>query len=322
MKTGDCDQKSLDEKPAGGGGQSLHDTQHLAFAIEQIARAEIQREPFPHIIIEGLFPESFFKLLLRHFPDRRHFRRVEYPGTGHSRTAPNYHDYGWACADLSSRPVFDAVHSFFKSEAFARALLDKFSRQLDDGFWPIPIEKHHHFENGSTDFSSVFDLQIDLSGYAIPPHPDVPSKIVTFQFFLPEDDTLRDYGTLLCKPKKGRHAPQRAWLTRAIGSLVTRTTERLQLTQTRPYKWLERTPLGLQLGLGDNRNWIPWNLLDIVKIVPALPNYFMAFPPNAISYHAARFDIPVESPRQERPVIRGFIRSGSNARNWIAPKVM
>jgi hypothetical protein len=33
-------------------------------------------------------------------------------------------------------------------------------------------------------------------------------------------------------------------------------------------------------------------------------------------------DIPPDCPRQERPVIRGFIRSGRNTRNWIEAAAM
>jgi hypothetical protein len=298
------------------------DNEHLKLALERIARAEIHRQPFPHIIVKGLFPDSFYKSLLKNFPDQGQFEKVEYAGTGHSRTAPTYHDYGLACRNLSSQPVFSEVHALFKSEAFSRTLLEKFGRQMDDGFWPIPFEKHRHFENGSQDFTSVFDLQIDLPGYAIPPHPDVPSKLVTFQFFLPEDDLLGDYGTLFCKPKNGRPTAQRSWVARMVGSLVTGAAEAFGLAQTRQYKWLERTALGLSLGVGNNRSWLPWNLFDIVKIAPALPNYFMAFPPNAVSYHAVRFDIPEGSPKQERAVIRGFIREGANTKNWITRKGM
>jgi hypothetical protein len=298
------------------------DSPHTAFALEQVARAEIHRNPFPHIIVEGLFPDSFFKLLLKNFPRGDRLRKMAYPGAGSDRTVSNYHDYGLACPDLSSLPFFGDVHALFKSEAFTRALLGKFSGQLDDGFWPIPIEKHRYFECGATDFTSAFDLLIDLPGYAQPPHPDVPSKIVTFQLFLSDDDSLRDYGMFLCKPKNGRQTVRRAWGVRAIGSLVTRAAESLRLARTHRYLCLERSALGLRLGIGDMRGKTPWSLVDIIKVVPALPNYFVAFPPNAISYHAARFDVSSGSRKQERPLIRGFIRAGAHAKNWIEPKDM
>src|SRR2546430_1821951 len=104
------------------------DNENLESALGRIVRAEIQRQPFPHIIVEGLFSDAFFKNLLKNFPDRDQFEKVEYAGTGHSRTASTYHDYGLACRNLSSQPVFSEVHALFKSEAFSRTLLEKFSR--------------------------------------------------------------------------------------------------------------------------------------------------------------------------------------------------
>jgi len=211
------------------------------------------------------------------------------------------------------------VHALFKSEAFTGLLLRIFSRRLADGFYPIPLEKHRHFAGGVGDYTSVFDLQIDLPGYAIPPHPDVPSKLVTFQFFLPQDDALAGYGTMLCA-LKGRG--ERSWLLRSSGSLLTRAAQHFHQEHSRPFKWLERTSVGLELGVGDTANWLPWSRADVVTIAPARRNCFMAFAPNAISYHAVRFDVPPTAPQQERPVVRGFLRAGANTDNWIAPKRM
>jgi hypothetical protein len=292
------------------------DSGAFVHAVEQIRRARIHRQPFPHIIVEALFPDEFFQGLRDHFPDRSEFEKVEYPGTGHGRGVSNYHDYGYACRDLTRHAFFRDVHRLFKSEAFTRALLEKFSVQLDDGFWPIPLAKHRHFEDGANDFTSVFDLQIDLPGYEIPPHPDHPGKIVTYQYFLVDDESLREFGTALCRPTSGE-TTSRPRLAQQIGSLVTRAALRAGVTGTRAFRRLERSGLGIAFGIGDNRNWLPWRLVDVIKVVPALPNCFMAFPPNATSYHAIRLNIPPHFKLQERKVIRGFIRAGADSRNWI-----
>ena len=78
----------------------------------------------------------------------------------------------------------------------------------------------------------------------------------------------------------------------------------------------ERTRLGTEIGFGDSKNWYPWRLFDIVAAAPALPNHFMAFAPNNRSYHAVRMNIPESS--EGRRVIRGFIRSGIDQKNFIA----
>lgn len=218
---------------------------------------------------------------------------------------------------MASHEYFRYVNDLFASAAFSRALLTKFSQPLPGGFIPIPIEKHSLFKDGASNYACVFDFQIDLPGYEIPPHPDVSDKIVTFQYFLVDDDSLGDYGTLFCKPKNGRLTVKRPLIPRATGRLLNEVAAFFRLQQTRPYRRLEQSRLGLSLGIGTTRSWLPWGLFDIVKIAHALPNHFMAFAPNQISYHAVRMDIPAESKRQERPVIRGFIRKGRELGNWI-----
>jgi hypothetical protein len=287
------------------------------FALMKIDQARIVEEPFPHVIIDQLFPDTFFRELRENFPDRSKLQEVTYPGTGHGKKTSRYRESGLAWKGMKSDPAFSVVHELFASEAFSRALLNKFSRRLPSGVVPIPVEKHSFFKSGAADFASVFDFQIDLPGYEIPPHPDVWAKIVTYQYFLVDDESLRDYGTLFCKAKNGRGVVRRPFLTRAAGRLVNEGAKVFRATKSEPFRRLEQSPLGLSLGVGTTRNWLPWKLLDVVKIAEALPNHFMAFAPNAVSYHAVRMDIPADCARQDRPVIRGFIRTGRENKNWI-----
>jgi hypothetical protein len=295
----------------------MQDTREICkYMLHKLEQAEIITEPFPHIIVDQLFPESFFESLVKNFPDRSHFRKVFYPGTGYGKRDSRYQDYGLACADLSKHAYFRDVHDLFKSEPFSRLLLTKFSQSLQNGSTPIPSEKHHFFRDGASNYTPVFDLQIDFPGYELPPHPDVPEKIVTFQFFLTADDMLRKYGTLLCKPKNGKATVDRSRIASMTGLFLDKSARVLLLHRSGLYRRLVQSKVGLWFGVGATRNWLPWGLFDVVKVAPALPNCFMAFAPNDRSYHAARMDVPADI-QQERRVIRGFIRSGENTKNWI-----
>jgi hypothetical protein len=132
-----------------------------------------------------------------------------------------------------------------------------------------------------------------------------------------EDESLRDYGTLLCRPKDGRLTAGRPWVANTTGRLLDGAARMLRLRRNWVYRGLMRSSFGLWSGLGPCRQWLPWRLFEIAKVVPALPNHFMAFAPSSRSYHAVRMNIPAENKRQGRRVIRGFIRKGRNARNWI-----
>jgi hypothetical protein len=41
----------------------------------------------------------------------------------------------------------------------------------------------------------------DQTNYAVGPHTDAPHRLVTFLFYLPKDDSMRDLGTSVYRPK-------------------------------------------------------------------------------------------------------------------------
>jgi hypothetical protein len=294
----------------------------------RIASSPIQSRPFPHIIVEQILPQDLYEAVLVAFPPRSELVPVDYPGTGFGRRSRRYHDFGYAYMKFrEASGVLGLLHAVFASDDFGRSLLDKFSRPLPDGSVPIPREKWKYFAEEAHDYSTVFDLQVDLPGYCIAPHPDVPSKIVTFQLFLTEDDAIADYGTLLCEPKVSRAAvPHRSVPARLAGRLLRRLRRddsffrRAERSFLAPvYRRFERSRLGLRLGVGATVNWFPWEWFDVVKVARALPNQLLAFAPNDRSFHAVNFDVPADSPVQERRVLRGFIMSGREPQNFIRP---
>ena len=175
----------------------------LDHVLTKIRDAKVRPDPFPHFVITEIFPPEFYPQLLAAIPKAEQFSGAEYPGTGFGKAKKaERQSAGLAYPDLHELPILGEIQAFLKGDQFCRALLDKFSRP--DG---IPAEKHKYFDDGARDFTSVFDLHIDRRGYEILPHPDVPTKIVTFQFYLVSDDSLREFGTLFCRTKNGKPAP-------------------------------------------------------------------------------------------------------------------
>lgn len=270
--------------------------------LQAIRRAPILRDPFPHIYVKEIFQPAFFRQLLDAIAAKAVFEPAVYPGVSVDLKAENFHDHGLACANAQEVPELARLRAFLKSNAFSRTLLERFA---DPTAWgergsAIPPEKHKFFADGRDDFTTVFDLHKDLPGYEITPHPDVEEKIITFLFYLTPNDDLSRFGTMLCRPKPehladiaGRTEPRR-------DGLIARLT---------------RSAVG-RYGL--DQVWLPWEWFEIAKIAEARANSFVAFAPNAESYHAVRMNIPPEHPLQDRLTLRGFIRSGANSGNFIA----
>jgi hypothetical protein len=282
----------------------------LNYIMTKIRDAEVRPDPFPHIVISEIFPPDFYPRLMASIPKPENFVAAEYPGTGFGKAKrAQRQSAGLAYPNMHELPVFGEIQTFLRGEEFCRALLEKFSVP-----GAIPAEKYSYFANGAREFTSVFDLQIDRRGYEIMPHPDAPSKIITYQFYLVSDNSLREFGTLFCRTRNGRPA-ERSQFAKEVNSLVHRVAGKLGNKPADFWHWLQRTKFGTEIGFGDSVAWYPWRMFDIAAMAPALPNHFMAFAPNERSYHAVRMNIPTSS--IGRTVIRGFIRSGAKAQNFI-----
>jgi hypothetical protein len=287
--------------------ERIIDTHQEAFShvVERIAAAPIIRDPYPYIYVKDIFPSAYYQAMLQRIVDVGEFAPAVYPGVGVDLTAANFRDHGLTCENLASDPWLSAFHNFLKSELFTRPLLERFSAPDSWGERgpAIPAEKHRYFANGQTDFTSVFDLHKDMAGYEITPHPDIPSKIITYLFYLTPDESLRQFGTMLCRPKKG---VKQSLQDREAASRISRAVAKLTKRFSGPY------------GLDQKEGWLPWEDFDITAMAEALPNSFFAFAPNDLSFHAVRMNIPADAPVQERLTLRGFIRSSHDSTNWKA----
>jgi hypothetical protein len=123
----------------------------------------------------------------------------------------------------------------------------------------------------------------------------------------------------LCEPIDDRVTRGRSSLAKTAGRIVE-----LCLSPKWPlFKKLERSDFGAWCGIGAySKHWYPWAWFRVAKVAKALPNHFLAFAPNSRSFHAVDLDIPRDARSAERPVIRGFVRAGSDTKNWISRAAM
>jgi hypothetical protein len=281
----------------------------LDHCIEQVRSAPMVTDPFPHIVIDPFLPSDTYAELIATFPPRDQFSKATYAGAGFRNKASNARDYGLVLAEPSVHPLIADLIGMFESDGFSRSLLQRFQAPLPDGTIPIPQTKRTCFEAGACDYHARAHLHLDLPGYEIPPHPDAPRKIITWLLYATASDVLRDYGTILCKPRDGQPTAKRPRMHRMIGEAISRSAELLRLRGRPWYQRLCESSFGFRVGLA-YRSWLPWELFDLPVKIPALPNCFAAFAPSYNTYHAVRFHVPPDAPCQQRPVLRGFVWKG------------
>jgi hypothetical protein len=164
--------------------------------VETIANAPLEREPFCHIYMEGVFPAAMYSELLRNFPPKELYvplnlrKWVRADGTStrdeFHLTAENLAKVPKSVADFWT-PVVRAM----TDPALRRTVFAKLAPDLADRFG-IPEDRVPEME-------CEYEVRLvrDTEDYRIKPHPDGLNKIVTMQMYLPEDTSTLDLGTSL-----------------------------------------------------------------------------------------------------------------------------
>lgn len=144
----------------------------------KILNTPINNYPYPHILIENIFPNEFYNTILHNIPKYDQYTpKPKYPGR-HTLTLENFD-----LLDDEKKIFWKQVNSWLKSTDFANLLLNKFS-----------VSK-----SGYSDFY----LHKDQDDFEVKPHCDLRSKLVTYVFYLPKDSSLSQLGTEILVPKSG-----------------------------------------------------------------------------------------------------------------------
>ena len=148
------------------------------FAKQRIMNAPVIEYPYPHILIDEVFPKWFYDELIKNIQGIKEYTaKPKYPGKK-TLTLDNFDNL-----EEEKRNFWEKMDKWIKSDGFAELLLDKYS-----------IKKKGY---------SDYFLHKDLEDYEVKPHIDVRSKLVTYLFYFPKDDSLADLGTSVLKPKPG-----------------------------------------------------------------------------------------------------------------------
>jgi hypothetical protein len=143
----------------------------------KIQNAVILTYPYPHILIENIFPQEFYNEIIKNIPTVQEFTpKPKYPG----RMTLTLDEIG--NLDDTKKEFWGKIETWLKSDDFANLLLNKFA-----------IKKPGY---------SDYFLHKDLEDFEVKPHKDVLSKLVTYLFYLPKDTSLHQLGTNILIPKE------------------------------------------------------------------------------------------------------------------------
>ncbi|HEX3505583.1 MAG TPA: hypothetical protein VHU22_19540 [Xanthobacteraceae bacterium] len=162
---------------------------HVAAAVDAASSFDA---PFTHLILDRVFPEDVYAVMLSNMPEARDYRPMHGRSKGHdledgTHTRVKIDLFPEYIRHLppQKRAVWDVVGRALCSQTVKEAFMRKLSLPLtrrfgkrDVGMYPIPI------------------LTRDIPGYLITPHTDTRWKGITVQLYLPRDASTTHIGTI------------------------------------------------------------------------------------------------------------------------------
>jgi hypothetical protein len=161
----------------------------------QIANAPVLAFPYPHILVHDIFPADFYRELRANLPEKSalntlgalgRIQGADYPAR---LVMPLTRD-AVAALPGGQRAFWEQVGNWFLGGEFRHLLLAKFAPYLQRRLGDL----------GKVSFQDELLIVRDASSYALGPHTDSPSKVLSLLFYLPPDDSMAHLGTSVYLP--------------------------------------------------------------------------------------------------------------------------
>lgn len=167
---------------------------------ERMANAHMETDPFPYLVVDNIFPEDYYRRMLENFPSPEVMRPLHEsgrvaPGAYEERHALLFNEEEISKLSMESAKFWRSLAHWMYSDPFANLFISRFAQEL------FPRLARILQADGKLAVKGDALLVQDHTRYAIGPHTDAPHRLVTFLFYLPTDDSMRDIGTSIYRPK-------------------------------------------------------------------------------------------------------------------------
>ena len=167
----------------------------------RIASAQPRVWPFPHLVVDNVFPADYYAALLDALPPLEFYRPIAEAGRVTQATTDAYRQRHVIEFSRPEPERFAPEHRDFWAgfldwmigERFVTFALQQFGSLVAARFGDSLRAARFHPE---------FQLVRDFTDYALGPHTDRPHKVMVLLFYLPRSGERPDLGTSLYVPRE------------------------------------------------------------------------------------------------------------------------
>ena len=165
--------------------------------VYKIANTQINIFPYPHLYINDIFTDSFYTQIIKHLPQYDQLKTLSevrpVPKGGYlERFAINLDDESLSVLNDKKYIFWSNFRKQFLSGGIKNFLLSTKCSAYVKARFPN-FEKLYFYDE--------LLLINDTLNYSLGPHTDSPKKVMSFLFYLPEDDSQIKLGTSIYIPK-------------------------------------------------------------------------------------------------------------------------
>ena len=174
--------------------------------VKNISNSQLIAEPFVYQFIEKVFPENFYIQLLENIPDTSEFTAINKTGTvgkdyPDERFIFNYTDKkDFEKLTESQKSFFNDLRYILSSVDLFKVATSVFKETLDKNIANLRDDPKKHLDTTNLKFKLRTSLIKDCTRYSLGAHTDSASKFITFLFYIPTNEELKENGTSLYKP--------------------------------------------------------------------------------------------------------------------------
>ena len=198
-----------------------------------VAAAPLESDPCPHIVLDDLFPDDAYDVLVAAIPPPMFFEHLSVERQDLKvplQFAPRHH-----------REVWQAFHTHIVMNALVAALFEKFRTDLDvlaRTHWPGFVDS---MADAGINLHPVMSrIMRRRPGYEIKPHRDPRWVFLTCILYLTQRDDPQVYGTQLCRLQQERERKPPHMPRSGSPRTMSRWCERCPGGRTAPWSFSTR----------------------------------------------------------------------------------
>jgi hypothetical protein len=169
-----------------------------AHASRAIAGAELRRDPFEHIVVDGILPPALYDLLLSALPPEPFFQ-------AHDPIKQDMH-FPITFGPVLAKTVWNFVDGVLARRVIQPAVLEKFYGPLQEHFDTVFGPTFRAQANALPHLSSGGRLMLRRAGYHLDPHRDPKRSMLTCLLYLARPGDSEAHGTQLFRVIGDREA--------------------------------------------------------------------------------------------------------------------